>query len=156
MGRSVRAPLPAEVDEVRARIERWRQQRKCLGPMPEKLWADVVELATRCGMNPICHSMGLSYGALKTRMDKRLGQQRPAPKPQPELAQNPAPRSKPKPQPMAPTFVELGGDSLLGGIQAGPVLEVSTPDGVRVVLRLPAGSSVDLACLMTAFLGCRG
>jgi len=39
---------------------------------------------------------------------------------------------------------------------AGPVLEVSTPDGVRMVLRLPAGSSLDLASLMTAVLGCRG
>ena len=57
---------------------------------------------------------------------------------------------------MAPTFVEIGGDSLLGRIQAGPVLEVSTPDGMRIVLRLPSGSSVDLASLMTAFLGCRG
>jgi hypothetical protein len=150
MGRRIREPLPAEVDEVRAKVERWRQQRKCLGPMPEKLWAEAAELASRFGMNPICHHMGLSYAALKTRMDKRLSLKPSVPK------QNPAPQPKPKPQPMAPTFVELGGDSLLVGLQAGPVLEVSTPDGVRVVLRLPAGSSVDLASLMTAFLGCRG
>jgi hypothetical protein len=120
--------------------------------MPEKLWADVVELATRFGMNPICRNMGLSYGALKTRMDKRPGQQHPVPKPHPEPAVSPASQ----PQPMTPTFVELGGDSFLSGIQAGPVLEVSTPDGVRMVLRLPAGSSLDLASLMTAVLGCRG
>jgi len=156
MGRSVREPLPAEVDEVRARIERWRKQRKCLGPMPEKLWADVVELATRFGMNPICRSMGLSYGALKIRMDKLLGQKHSVPKQHPEPDLRPALKPNPKPQPMAPTFVELGGDSFLGGIQAGPVLEVSTPEGVRVVLRLPAGSPVDLAGMMTAFLGCRG
>ncbi len=155
MGRSVRAPLPVEVDEVRARIERWRQQRKCLGPMPEKLWAEAAELAVRFGMSPICQNMGLSYGALKTRMDKHSSQQHPAPKPHPEQTLIHALPPRPKPQPMAPTFVELGGDSLLGGIQAGPVLEVSTPDGVRVVLRLPTGSSVDLASLMTAFLGCR-
>ena len=86
MGRSVRAPLPVEVDEVRARIERWRQQRKCLGPMPEKLWAEAAELAVRFGMSPICQNMGLSYGALKTRMDKHSSQQHPAPKPHPEQA----------------------------------------------------------------------
>ena len=150
MGRHVRAPFPAEVDEVRAKVERWRQQRKCLGPMPEKLWAEAAELASHFGMNPICHHMGLSYAALKTRMDQRLSLKRSVPK------HHPTPQSKPKLQPMAPTFVELDGDSLLGGIQAGPVLEVSTPAGVRVVLRLPAGSSVDLASLMTSFLGCRG
>jgi hypothetical protein len=123
--------------------------------MPENLWTEAAELASRFGMNPICHYMGLSYAALKTRMDKRLGQ-RPAPKPHLEQALIQAPPPKPKPHPMAPTSVELGGDSLLGGIQAGPVLEVSTPCGVRVVLRLRTGSSVDLASLMTTFLGGRG
>lgn len=155
MGRRVREPFPAEVDEVRAKVERWRQQRKCLGPMPEKLWTEAAELASRFGMHPICHHMGLSYAALKTRIGK-LPVQHVATKPRPEPKQHPAPQSKQKPHPMAPTFVELGGDSLLGGIQAGPVLEVSTLDGVRVVLRLPTGSSVDLASLMTAFLGGRG
>ena len=146
MVRSGRASLPVEVEEVRARIERWRQQRKCLGPMPEKLWAEAAELASRFGINPICHHMGLSYAALKTCMGKRHGLKPSVSK------QHETPQSKP----MAPTFVELGGDSLLGGIQAGPVLEVSTPDGMRIVLRLPSVSSVDLASLMTAFLGCRG
>ncbi len=58
MGRHVREPLPVEVDEVRANVERWRQQRKCLGPMPEKLWAETVELASRFGMNPIATTSG--------------------------------------------------------------------------------------------------
>jgi hypothetical protein len=124
--------------------------------MPEKLWVDVVELAKRFGMNPICRSMGLSYGALKTRLDKCSGPQQPTSKPRPEPILSPVPQPKPKVQAMAATFVELGGDNLLSEIQAGPVLEVSTRDGVRVVLRLPAGSSVDLASLMTTFLGCRG
>jgi len=156
MGRSVRAPFPPEVDEVKARIDRWRQQRKCLGPMPEKLWHEVLELASRFGMNPICRSMGLSYGSLKARMDKGLGQPQASPAPRSEPSLVPAPPSMPKQQPMAPTFVEFGADNLLGGIQAGPVLEITNPDGVRVVLRLPAGSSIDLASLMTALLGCRG
>ena len=42
MGRRVRAPLPAEVDEVRTKVERWRLQRKCLGLMPEKVYADLL------------------------------------------------------------------------------------------------------------------
>ena len=71
MGRSVRTPLPPKVDEIRAKFERWRQQRKCLGPMPEKLSAETAELASRFGMNPICHHMVLSYAALKTRLGNR-------------------------------------------------------------------------------------
>jgi hypothetical protein len=62
----------------------------------------------------------------------------------------------PPPKPQAPVFMELGGDSLLSEIQAGPVLEVTSPDGMRLVLRLPVGITVDLASVMTTFLGCLG
>jgi hypothetical protein len=94
MGRCVREPFPAEVDEVRAKVERWRQQRKCLGPIPKKLWAEAAEMAPRFGMNLICHHLGLSYAALKTRMGKRLGL-----KPS-VLKQNPVPQPKPRPKPV--------------------------------------------------------
>jgi hypothetical protein len=123
--------------------------------MPEKLWTEVLELAARFGVNPIRQIMGLTYGTLKARLEKEHGHTRPAPKPQTELCLHPLPTSKPNQHPVPPAFVELGGSHLLGGIQAGPVLEVSTPDGVRVVIRLPVGSSVDLASLMTSFLGGR-
>jgi hypothetical protein len=109
--------------------------------MPDQLWAEAAELASRFGISPVCQAMGLSYAALKTRMNPSAGR-----------GQLPVP----PPKSQAPVFMELGGESLLSEIQAGPVLEVTSPEGMRLVLRLPVGITVDLASLMTSFLGCRG
>jgi len=140
MGRGIQAALPAEVDGLRAKVERWRQQRKGLGPMPEKLWTEAAELAARSGINPICQAMGLSYTTLKMRM---------TPGAAPRQASSPESSAK------AFSFVELRGESLLGGVQAGPVLEITSKDGVHLVLRFPAGSAVNLESLLASILGRR-
>ncbi len=160
MGRSGNKPLPAEVDEVRARIERWRHQRKGLGPMPGNLWSEAAELAQRFGINAICRHMGLNYTALKSHLDPgqspRLQASKPTSKSASKATSKTASKATPKPVPKAPIFVELGVDTALGAAQAGPVLEVTSPSGVRILLHLPAGNSADLATLMTALLACHG
>jgi hypothetical protein len=57
MGRGLQAPLPAEVDEVRAKMKRWRQQRKRLGPMPDQLWAEAGDLASPRHFGAIGYSL---------------------------------------------------------------------------------------------------
>ena len=61
------------------------------------------------------------------------------------------------PTPVRPTFVELGGDCVTDGgtVQAGPVVEVTHPDGGRLVMRLAPGSPVDAIGLLQSFLGRR-
>ena len=156
MGRNGSKPLPAEVDEVQARIERWRHQRKGLGPMPGNLWSEAAELAQRFGINAICRHMGLNYTASKSHLDPGQSPRLQASKPTSKTVLKPTPKPTPKPVPKAPIFVELGADSAHGAAQAGPVLEVTSPSGVQIVLRLPAGNSADLGSLMTALLGCHG
>jgi len=58
--------------------------------------------------------------------------------------------------PVRPTFVELAdGDCVTdcGTPQSGPVVEVTSPDGGRLVMRLTPGSAVDAIGLLQSFLG---
>jgi hypothetical protein len=53
-------------------------------------------------------------------------------------------------------FVELSGAQLLGlPVAAGPVIELSDGNGVRLTVRLQAGSTLDMAQLVEAFRGRR-
>jgi len=125
MGRPKREPLPAGVEETLARMETWRRTRKSGEGMSEDLWSEAVSWAKHFGVNPVCRTLGLSYTDLKRRLGTGHKVLRYCP------------------DPVQPTFVELNGSNFLGDLQVGPVLEVTNPDGGRMLLRLPAGSLVD-------------
>jgi hypothetical protein len=46
-------PVPAELKELRSRIERWRRTRERRTVMPAELWAEAVALAGRHGAYPV-------------------------------------------------------------------------------------------------------
>lgn len=136
MGQRTRSPLPPRVNRVRVRIERWRRQRTQPSPMPEELWASAVSLARRHGVYPIARALRIDYGALKKRITPR-----------------PQVRSKIR----KTEFIELGPAPLLGHLEpAGMVVELSDEDGAKLVMRLPAGDSVDVERLVAAFWSRRG
>jgi len=139
MGRTKQLPLPAEVDETRARLEAWRRLRKSGEPMPEELWSEAAGLARRLGVNRVCRALGLNHSTLK---EHAVGG---------EVAARPAQQLRP--EPVRPTFVELDRKPAFGELSAGPVLEVTRPEGGRMVLRLPVGSVVDPCGLVATFLG---
>jgi len=56
------------LDEVRARFENWRQNRRGKRRIPEELWSAAIELARRNGVNPIAAALHLDGGKLKRRM----------------------------------------------------------------------------------------
>lgn len=62
--------LPAGVEELRGRVERWRRTRKKRSPMPEELWEDAARLARVHGVSPIARWLGLSYYTLQGRMER--------------------------------------------------------------------------------------
>ena len=136
MSRVKLEPLPSEFAGTLARFQAWRATRKNGMPIPAELWAEAVDWAKRHGTNRICRPLGLGFTDLKKRVGPVQGQ---------GLCQ--------LPDPVKPTFIEMDGRCLLGGAVSGPVLEVFSSDGGRMVLHLPAGSPVDTRGLVSSFLG---
>ena len=139
MGKHNHAPLPTEFGEVRTRIQSWRASRSPGSAMPTELWKEAASWTADFGIHRVCRALGLS----QTRMNHYLEPRRPM-----ELRQVPTA--------VRPTFVELGGGFMDGGTpQAGPVVEVTSPDGGRLVMRLTPGSPVDAIGRLESFLGRR-
>ena len=140
MGKHNHAPLPIEFGEVCTRVQSWRASKKAGSAMPEELWKEAASWTAGYGIHRICKALGLS----QTRMNQFLEPRRPM-----ELRQVPTA--------VRPTFVELGGGCFTDGgtPQGGPVVEVTNPDGGRLVLRLTPGTPVDAIGLLQSFLGRR-
>lgn len=110
--------------------------------MPSELWEEATALARSLGVSPVCRALGLGYASLQQR-----------------VRGSSEPRSLAVPQSMG-GFIELSrtplvGASLQGEEAWGVVVEVVAGDGARLTLRLPAGSALDVAGLVTAFRGSR-
>ena len=126
---------PRQMKRVRAGIERWRWSREKLGPMPAGLWREAAALAREVGAGPVGRALRLNHQALKRHMEEE------------------GPGSEGS---EAPTggFVELGRTQVLGlGAATGPVVELSDARGVSLIVRLPAGSGLNLAELVEVFCG---
>lgn len=128
MQRSRPSDLPASVDTLRARMQRWRQSPSKGCRMPEALWQAAARLARAHGLSPVAKALGLDYYSLK----KRTG----------SVSGTPAPAA-----PVSPVFVELGLPSGAGGI----MLELAARDGAKMTARIPDGSHLDLVALAEAF-----
>lgn len=57
-----------DIDEVRSRLEIWRQTRKGKARIPDELWSAAVEVARRDGINQTATALHLDGGKLKRRM----------------------------------------------------------------------------------------
>jgi hypothetical protein len=139
VGKHNHATLPIEFGEVRTKIQSWRTSKKAGSAMPTELWKEAASWTSGYGIHRVCKALGLS----QTRMNQFLKPRRPM-----QLRQVPTP--------VRPTFVELGGGGCFtedGTPQSGPVVEVTSPDGGRLVMRLGPGSPVDAIGLLQSFLG---
>jgi hypothetical protein len=135
MGKQTQLAGPRRVERIRARIETWRSSREKLGPMPGPLWREAAAVARELGAGPVGRALGLNHQALKRKMEARdRGTGRIA------------------------GFVELDRTQVLGLAAAatGPVVELSDARGVRLTVRIAAGSALDLAELVEVFRGRRG
>jgi hypothetical protein len=105
------------MEQVRQRLERWRQTRAPGLALPENLWAAAVKVARQHGVYPTARALGLEYNKLK-----RLSQSDP-----PQIASS------------SPTFVEL--------VAAQPAdisrcrIELENARGATLKIELPMASA---------------
>jgi|SRR5579859_4317952 len=120
-----------EIEQVRKEIEHWRRARRWrCSPMPGDLWEKAVRLARELGVHPVKCALGISYGTLKKRVAA----------------------TAPKRRKAGARFIELSGAEVLSSA-SGSAVEISDSTGMRLTVRLSAGTAVDLVGLVGAFRG---
>lgn len=121
----------AKLKWLRRRIERWRWTRTKRTSMPAELWTAATELARELGACRAARELGIGYQSLRERLGNEGCAER-----QPTQA-----------------FVEVDTSSLFTAppaMRRGEV-ELSDANGAKMVIRLGASESVDVAALVAAF-----
>ena len=65
-----RGDLPARLEGVRRRFERWRGTRKGHARIPDSLWDAAALMAGRYGISRTANALGVNYQALKKRLGR--------------------------------------------------------------------------------------
>ena len=69
MGTREARDLPARLNRVRQRFERWRRTREVRSRIPEPLWATAVKAAGTYGIHRTARALRVDYYALKKRLE---------------------------------------------------------------------------------------
>jgi len=69
MGTKRTRDLPARLEGLRRRFERWRRTRKVRARIPEPLWVSAVKLAGRYGIHRTAKALRVDYYSLKKRVE---------------------------------------------------------------------------------------
>jgi len=97
--------------------------------MPTELWRAATELAREFGAYRVARAAGGGYQSLKDRLG--------------ESADDGTRRAE--------AFVEIDTRSLFAPVTARGEVELSDASGMKVVVRLGVGESLDVAALLAAF-----
>lgn len=124
--------LPAEVERVRVRLEKWRAQRRAGQRIPEDVWADAARVARRHGLSRVCEALGLEYKGLKRRT---------------QLSEEPSCRTAGG----EGLFVELAPAARPEGLSC--VVELEKGNGAKLRVSVGDASAVDWCRVKEAFLG---
>ena len=141
--------LPARLEGLRRRFERWRRTRQGRARIPETLWAAATRVAGRYGVNRTARALGLDYYALKKRVGAadscRVAGEKVASHSISDRRAIPA-----HDQAMA-TFVELAPPASGGSREC--ILEWEDPGGAKMRVHLKGIEAPDLAALSRSFWG---
>jgi len=136
MRKAGKDPLPEEVGHLAGWMQEWRQSKRGKVPIPCEIWDAAARLAEQFGVCRIARAIGLDYTGLRIKVVSA--------------------------RKAASAFMELPAGMMLAdlpareprrGPDAGPVIEISMPDGARMRICLEAGRASDATGIVAAFLG---
>jgi len=130
MGTKRRRDVPARLEGLRRRFERWRRTRKVRSRIPEPLWASAAKLAGTYGIHRTAKVLRVDYYALKKRVEG--------------AAAGTASRL-----PAGTTFVELPAPVWPGCGEC--TLELEDAGGAKLRVHLKGFGAPDLAALGRSF-----
>jgi len=120
--------LPARLDGLHRRFERWRRRRQGRSRIPEALWASAVRAAGEYGLNATARALRLDYYALKKRLEAAGGMSDGG---------------------TATTFVELAPPASGGSGEC--ILELEAAGGAKMRIHLKGVEAPDLTALSECF-----
>jgi hypothetical protein len=131
--------LPARLQGLRRRFERWRRTRKVRTRIPEPLWAAAVKLAGRYGIHRTAKALRVDYYALKKRVEQNAviaGAQQDSAATASKMAAE-------------GEFLELPAAAWPGAGECR--LELEDADGAKLRVHLKGFAAPDLAALSRSF-----
>ncbi len=120
--------IPAKLETVRHRLERWRRSHKIRSRIPEEFWESAVKLARQFGLAKTARILHLDYYALRKRCES-VGCRR-------------------SPKRSSPAFVEL-----IPPVQNAPdfLAEFEYPGGVKMRFQFNGKNRPDFLNLAASF-----
>jgi hypothetical protein len=122
--------LPAWLERLRQRFERWRDTRDGRRHIPQGLWASAVKAAGRYGLNPTARALGLDYYSLKKHVEAAAS------------CSGPDRREE-------AGFIEVTPVASVGVPEC--ILELEHPRGTKLRVHLKGMPAPDLAALSQSF-----
>jgi hypothetical protein len=127
--------VPAGLEGVRRRFERWRNSHRARSRIPDLLWAAAVKMAQSYGIHRASRTLRIDYYALKKRVEQHSN----------------AVQGRRESGPIA-TFMELSApaDHGFAAVPAGAcacTLELEAADGSKMRVHLKTATPPDLATL---------
>lgn len=169
MNASKRRDLPAGLEGVQRRFERWRRTRRGHARIPDALWAAAVKAADRHGLHRTVRALRLDYYSLKERVEGQVGiacdpaekvaagRRRPsARKPFDRRRRIPARKPRANTAQSLPAFLELAPSAVheFAAAPAGPcqcTVEWEDAAGAKMRVELKGTAMPDLAALSRSF-----
>ncbi len=145
--------IPARMERVRQRLERWRGRRRPRTRIPEVLWAAAVQVAGRYGIHRTAKALRLDYYSLKRRVEREAAEKEAAAK---KAARAKEPAAKRRDARKAgvgasqtpvetATFVEL--PSPTWAARGECILELERPGGTKMRACLKGMPAADVAAI---------
>ena len=131
--------LPAGLEGVKRRFERWRRTHKTRRRIPDRLWAAAVRAAGTCGLHRTSKALRLDYYSLKERVEQQA-----------------TATSDPAEGTGVATFLELAppaehGSAVVPASACECTLELEDADGAKMRVHLKGVAAPDLAALSRSF-----
>jgi hypothetical protein len=123
--------LPARLEGLRRRFERWRGTHRVRSRIPEPLWESAVKMAGMYGLNRTAKALRLDYYVLKKRV------------------QHSGVAIADPPENGAATFLELTPPPSIGACEC--TLDLENASGARMRVQLKSIATPDLAALSQSF-----
>jgi len=143
MGTREARDLPARLQRLLGRFERWRRTRRAGARIPEPLWSSAVKAADAFGIHRTARALRVDYYALKKRVEsKAVGATQSGRRPAATASRASATKGR-------ATFVELPAAAWPGSGEC--ILELEDAGGAKLRVHLKGLGAPDLAALSRSF-----